>query len=149
MTGTAELIGIARKARSHAPMETLDQVDITTELGLDGDYRGKLRRRQITILAEEDWQAACQDIDRPDILWTARRVNLLVRGIALPRTKGTRLTIGAVVFDITGETDPCNRMDDVAPGLQNALSPNWRGGVTCRVITGGTVSLGDAAITQP
>ncbi|WP_033068107.1 MOSC domain-containing protein [Thalassospira australica] len=149
MTGTAELIGIARKARSHAPMETLDQVDITTELGLDGDYRGKLRRRQITILAEEDWQAACQDIDRPDIPWTERRANLLVRGIALPRTKGTRLTIGTVVFEITGETDPCNRMDDVAPGLQNALSPDWRGGVTCRVITSGTVSLGDAVITQP
>lgn len=149
MTGAAELIGIARKARSHAPMELLDQVNVTTQLGLDGDYRGKLRRRQVTILAEEDWQAACAEIDRPDIRWTARRANLLVRGITLPRTKGSKVTIGTVVFRITGETDPCNRMDDVAPGLREALTPDWRGGVTCRVIAGGTISVGDVVSTQP
>lgn len=149
MTGAAELIGIARKARAHAPMEPLDQVDVTTQLGLDGDYRGKLRRRQVTILAEEDWQTACAEIDHPDIPWTARRANLLVRGVTLPRIKGSKVTIGTVVFEITGETDPCNRMDDVAPGLREALTPDWRGGVTCRVIAGGTISIGDVVSTQP
>ncbi|MBC07525.1 MOSC domain-containing protein [Thalassospira sp.] len=143
MAGKAELIGIARKARSRAPMESLDRVDVTTDLGVDGDYRGKLRRRQVTILAEEDWQAACAELDRNDIPWTERRANLLVRGIALPRTKGSRLSIGNVIFEITGETDPCNRMDDVAMGLQDALMPDWRGGVTCRVIEGGTIAIGD------
>ena len=139
----AELIGIARKARSKAPMEPLDRIKVTPELGLDGDYRGKLRRRQVTILAEEDWHVACHEIGLSDIPWTERRANLYVRGIALPRTKGSRLSIGDVVFEITGETDPCNRMEAVATGLQNALEPDWRGGVTCRVITGGEISVGD------
>lgn len=143
MTVNAKLLGIARKARPRAPMEILDRVDVTTELGIDGDCRGKLRRRQVTILSEEDWQAACHDLGRDDIPWTERRANLFVRGIALPRTKGSTLSIGDVVFEITGETDPCNRMDAVAMGLQEALRPDWRGGVTCRVIVGATITIGD------
>ena len=143
MVDKAELVGIARKARPRAPMESLESVSVTTELGIDGDFRGKLHRRQVTILAEEDWQAACDEIGRGDIHWTERRANLFVRGIALPRSKGSKLSIGNVVFEITGETDPCNRMDAVAMGLQEALRPDWRGGVTCRVITGGTMTIGD------
>ncbi|MEQ9348066.1 MAG: MOSC domain-containing protein [Thalassospira sp.] len=143
MTETAELIGIARKAKSHAPMETLDQVDVTTKLGIDGDYRGKLRRRQVTILSREGWQSACKEINQPDLDWTIRRANLFVRGIALPRTKGSKIAIGSVIFEITGETDPCHRMDEAAPGLKNAMTPDWRGGVTCRVIQDGVICCGD------
>ena len=143
MVDKAELVGIARKARPRAAMESLESVSVTTELGIDGDFRGKLHRRQVTILAEEDWQGACHEIGRDDIHWTERRANLFVRGIALPRNKGSKLSIGDVVFEITGETDPCNRMDAVAMGLQEALRPDWRGGVTCRVIVGGTMSIGD------
>tara|TARA_E500000318_G_scaffold109945_1_gene124147 strand:- start:65 stop:514 length:450 start_codon:yes stop_codon:yes gene_type:complete len=143
MTETAELIGIARKAKSLAPMETLDRVDVTTKLGIDGDYRGKLRRRQVTILSEEGWQAACEEINQPDLDWTIRRANLFVRGITLPRTKGSKIAIGSVIFEITGETDPCHRMDEAAPGLKNAMTPDWRGGVTCRVIQDGVICCGD------
>ncbi|WP_430473255.1 MOSC domain-containing protein [Thalassospira lucentensis] len=147
MTTTAELIGIARKAKSHAPMETLDRVDVTTKLGIDGDYRGKLRRRQVTILSEEGWQAACEEINQPDLDWTIRRANLFVRGITLPRTKGRKIAIGSVIFEITGETDPCHRMDEAAPGLKNAMTPDWRGGVTCRVIQDGVICCGDRVST--
>ncbi|MDG4720513.1 MULTISPECIES: MOSC domain-containing protein [Thalassospira] len=143
MAQNAELIGIARKSKSRAPMETLEQVTVTTELGVDGDFRGKLRRRQVTILAEEGWQAAINDIARPDLSWTTRRANLLVRGIDLPREKGSKITIGTVTFEVTGETDPCTRMDEAAPGLKDAMTPDWRGGITCRVIESGQLSVGD------
>ncbi|KZB59019.1 MULTISPECIES: MOSC domain-containing protein [Thalassospira] len=143
MTAHATLIGIARKSKSHAPMETLDQVQVSTELGVDGDYRGKLRRRQVTILAEEGWNAAINEISKPDLPWTTRRANLFVRGIDLPREKGSKLVIGSVTFEITGETDPCHRMDDAAPGLKDAMTPDWRGGVTCRVIESGELAIGD------
>lgn len=149
MTETAELIGIARKAKSYAPMETLDHVKVTKELGVDGDFRGKLRKRQVTILSEEGWNAACAEINRSDIAWTERRANLFVRGIDLPRTTGSQIVIGDVVFEVTGETDPCNRMDAVADGLKNAMTPDWRGGVTCRVIEGGNLTLGDHVISKP
>ena len=144
MTGQAKLIGIARKAKSRAPMETLEQITCSTALGVDGDYRGKLRKRQVTILSNEDWQTACAVIDRTDLPWTTRRANLLVSGIPLPRDIGAKISIGSVVFEITGETDPCRRMEDAAKGLEEALRPDWRGGVTCRVIKDGTIQCGDA-----
>jgi hypothetical protein len=28
-------------------------------------------------------------------------------------------------------------------GLREALSPDWRGGVTCKVLSGGSVEIGD------
>ena len=143
---TAILIGIARKARSRAPMETLEGVNVSLDLGVDGDYRGRLRKRQITVLTEEDWQAACAEIGRVDLPWTTRRANLLVRGMKLPQMPGSRIRIGDLVLEITGETDPCNRMEEVAAGLEKALSPDWRGGVTCRAIEPGAIRVGDAVI---
>ena len=35
------------------------------------------------------------------------------------------------------------RMDEARQGLMRALYPDWRGGVTCRVLEGGRVALGD------
>ena len=144
---TATLIGIARKPRSRAPMETLDKVNVSLDLGVDGEYRGRLRKRQITVLAEEDWLAACAEIDRADLPWTTRRANFLVRGIKLPRTPGARIRIGDLVLEITGETDPCSRMEEAAAGLEKALSPDWRGGVTCRTIEPGAIRDGDSVVS--
>lgn len=140
MTGT--LCGIARKAAPYAKMETLDLISVSEELGLDGDHRGKLKKRKITVMAREDWQAACADIDRPDLDWTIRRANLLVSGFPLPRHIGARFAIGDLVLEVSGETDPCKRMEEAAAGLENALRPEWRGGVTCRVITGAEIAIG-------
>ena len=75
--------------------------------------------------------------------WTFRRANLLVAGIALPREPGARLRIGDAVLEVTGECDPCQVMDRQRPGLRAALEPDWRGGVTCRVLMGASLRLGD------
>jgi MOSC domain-containing protein YiiM len=34
-------------------------------------------------------------------------------------------------------------MDAAHAGLLKALFPDWRGGVTCRVLEGGVITLGD------
>ena len=146
---TAHLIGIARRAKSRVPMEILTEGLITFESGLTGDFRGaKFKSRQITILAREDWEAALLDLSdlmgAPDLPWTTRRANLYVEGIRLPRAKGGILRIGPVVMEITGQTNPCHRMDEAHKGLLSALHPAWRGGVTCTVREGGRIKLGDA-----
>lgn len=136
------LAAIARRDRKRAPMETLDSARITDEAGVVGDFRGRPGKRQVTVLASEDWQAACSEIGRT-LPWTARRANLLIEGVGLPRHAGSRLVIGDVVLEVTGELDPCSRMDEASEGLREALVPDWRGGVTCRVLTGGDVGVGD------
>lgn len=143
------LIGIARRPARRAPMEEIAQGVISTAAGLEGDHKGaKLPRRQITILAREDWDAALAgltDLAGPVPLpWTARRANLLVEGVRLPRAVGALLAIGPVVLEVTAQTVPCSRMDEAHPGLLKALYPEWRGGVSCRIVTGGTVAVGDA-----
>jgi MOSC domain-containing protein YiiM len=114
---------------------------------VQGDHRGAIRpgksnRRQVTILMAEDWTAAIADLGRP-VSWEQRRANLLVEGVVLPREEGARLRIGGATVEITGECDPCRRMDAVADGLQLALRPDWRGGRIARVIEGGAIALGD------
>ena len=50
---------------------------------------------------------------------------------------------------MTYPTTPCARMDEAQAGLREALYPEWRGGVTCKVLEGGRVSVGDdVAIVQ-
>ena len=140
-----KLLGIARKAESGAVMEVLDAAEVTAERGLEGDYRGKLRRRQISVLSKEDWERACEEHGR-DLSWTTRRANLLVEGLALKETKGARLKIGEAILEVYCETDPCEVMDKASEGLRKALEPDWRGGVCCRVIKGGRISLDDEVV---
>lgn len=73
------------------------------EAGIEGDWRGKSVGRQITILFAEDWSKAIAELD-PRAPWTVRRANLLVSGLANPRTPGGMLAVGEARLFITGET---------------------------------------------
>jgi MOSC domain-containing protein YiiM len=127
-------------------METLSAVRVTPERGVDGDARGRPGRRQVTVLAHTGWEAALAAAGAA-LPWTVRRANLYVTGIDLAEAAGAELRVGASLrLLVTGETDPCDRMDAVWQGLQAALSPDWRGGVTCRVIAGGDVAVGDPVV---
>ncbi len=141
------LIGIARKPRPRADAEAIDHAAVGIDTGIAGDFRGAIRpgrsrRRQLTIMAAEDWAATLQALGAP-VAWQLRRVNLLSQGIVLPRERGARLRIGDVLIEITGECDPCRRMEAVAIGLEAALTPDWRGGRTATVIQGGAIAVGD------
>ena len=141
---TGRLIGIARRDAKRAPMEELERVRIEAGGGLDGDWRARLRNRGVTVIAREAWEAALADWDEPkDLPWTTRRANLLVEDIDLPQEPGRLLQVGNVVLRITGETDPCERMEEQCAGLMAALTPDWRGGVTCYVVQGDEVAIGD------
>lgn len=142
------VIGIARRKKSRDPMEKLEEATISTELGLVGDCKGaKFPERQITILAIEDWKAALALLGGIDLDWTVRRANLLVRDIKLPRGRGSQITIGDVIVEVTDRTSPCRQMENAHAGLRKALSGDWRGGVSCRVIGGGEIKIGDSVKT--
>ncbi len=144
--------GIARHDRPRGPVETLDHVSVTRELGVRGDLRGAIRpgksgRRQISLIEAESWDAALADLNlRADEMlpWYVRRANLLVQGIRLPREPGSIIAIGkSLRIEVTCECDPCSRMDEILPGLKIALLPDWRGGVLGRVLCDGEIAIGD------
>ncbi|MDR6789944.1 MOSC domain-containing protein YiiM [Sphingomonas sp. BE138] len=146
MTGV--LLGIARHARSRAPMELVDCVEVSVDGGIHGDFRGAMRgkpyKRQVTLIERGDWDAAMAEVGHT-IGWQERRANLLVDGVDLPQVAGTRVRIGPdVILQITRECDPCERMEALAEGLRAALTPDWRGGACAMVIQGGTIAAGDA-----
>lgn len=151
MTGI--LSGIARHARPRGPIETLDVVEVTIEAGLSGDFRGAVKpggraRRQVSMIEAADWASAMAELGH-DLPWWVRRANLLVEGLDLPQTPGARVRIGAdVVVEITTECDPCSRMEEIAPGLKAALTPDWRGGALGRVLSGGRIQVGDAVVIE-
>nr|WP_209023283.1 MOSC domain-containing protein [Sphingomonas jejuensis] len=147
------MLGIARHGRPRGPIELLDRASVSVEAGIAGDYRGAVKpggrgRRQLTLMEADDWLAAVKQVG-VTIEWQERRVNLLVGALNLPQRAGARLRIGeAVQVEITGECDPCRRMDEIAPGLRAALTPDWRGGVLSRVLAGGEIRVGDRIIVE-
>jgi MOSC domain-containing protein YiiM len=141
---TGRLKAIARHAVRGGPMETVETAAVSVEEGVEGNVRTS-RLRKVSVMAAEAWEAACAELGA-DLPWTLRRANLLVEGLDLPREPGARLRVGGVVLEVTQETDPCAVMDAQHPGLKAALTPDWRGGVSCRVIEGGQVTVGDAVL---
>jgi MOSC domain-containing protein YiiM len=140
VTTTAKLLGIAIKPKRLQPMHELDAVELSIAFGLAGDSRGKPGPRQVTLMTQTAWRTACADLG-VELPWTTRRANLLVDDLPLFQTTGARILIGAAVLEITGETDPCSRMEKAQQGLFEALRHDWRGGVCCRVVQGGPLAL--------
>jgi len=111
--------------------------------GIDGDFRGKPGKRQVTVMSIEQWKLACDEV-ATTLPWTVRRANLLVDGVSFDATMvGQQIKIGQCILYVTGETDPCPKMDAQHQGLTQALVPDWRGGVCCRVIADGRIKVGD------
>lgn len=146
---TGRIAGIARHAVSRGPIEVLDRVRITVESGIEGNRHGVIApggqgRRQVSLIEAGDWAAATAEAGA-DLPWWERRANLLVEDFDLPHGGDIRVRIGAdVVIELKAEIDPCERMEELAPGLRRAMVPDWRGGVGGKVIAGGVVAVGDA-----
>ena len=136
-----QLLAIARVAVKRGPVAPLSEAEIGIQAGVSGDARGVRAGRQVTVVFREGWQAACRDLGVA-LPWTTRRANLLVEGVEVPR-EGKCLIIGPVVLEVTQETQPCQVMEAAHRGLRAAMTPEWRGGVCCRVLKGGTVRVGD------
>jgi MOSC domain-containing protein YiiM len=138
--GRLEAIWIKRAHRG--PMDPVPSAKAIEGRGLEGNANNS-RTRQITIIERERWDELMHRVGASADP-SARRANLLVSGIALADSRGRELRIGDVRLRIAGETKPCERMEAVAPGLQEAMWPNWRGGAFAQVVTEGELRIGDS-----
>jgi len=73
------------------------------------------------------------------------RRNLVVSGINLFSLQTRRFRIGDALFEGTGRCPPCSRMErELGNGGYNAM--RGHGGITARVLLGGTVSVGSPLV---
>ncbi len=137
----ARLLGIAVKSCRRGEISLHNEAMLNIHSGVVGDWRGKPGKRQVTLMSLVDWRAACEVLG-VELPWQTRRANLLVDALPLYQSTGSRIRLGEALLEVTGETDPCERMEEAHPGLFQALAPDWRGGVTCRVIANGVLHVG-------
>ncbi|WP_419161085.1 MOSC domain-containing protein [Candidatus Palauibacter sp.] len=140
-SGRARLEAIWLKSAKLGPMRPVSEATLVAGQGLEGNAnRGGYR--QVTLLDANAWETATGEIG-VDVSPEARRANLLLRGVDLADTAGRILRVAGCRIRIRGETLPCERMEEAAPGLQAALGPDWRGGAYGLVLDGGPLALGD------
>ena len=139
MKGLLEAIWLKRAHRG--PMDPRQSATLVEGKGLEGSV-GRSSRRQVTIIEREIWEALMRETGATAPPST-RRANLMVSGIQLFDTRKRILRIGDTRLEIAGETKPCERMEEAVPGLGAAMYPDWRGGAFAKVLTGGTIHVGD------
>lgn len=138
-----EVVAIWIKRFKRGPMDPVMFAEAVEARGLVGNAN-QGGRRQVTIIDEARWREACEQVG-VDVHPSARRANVMLRGIDLEKTHGKVLRIGACRVRIYNETRPCERMNEAQPGLREALMPRWRGGAFAEIIEGGVFRVGDAA----
>lgn len=127
---------------ARAPVREVAEATAVAGVGLEGDHAHG-GRRQVTLLSVEGWREACEALGGADLSPGARRANLRVEGVDLGASIGRRLRVGPAAVEVTGEAEPCQRMDDVQAGLMDALGPRVRAGVYGVLVSGGPLRPGD------
>ncbi len=142
MTGPAARLEAIWIKRAHrGPMDAVDSARVVAGRGLVGNA-DQGRKRQVTLISIETW-TRLMDALGANADPSARRANLMLRGIDLVESRGRILAIGGCRLRIAGETRPCERMEEAVTGLRRAMEPAWGGGAFAEVLDDGTISVGD------
>ena len=103
--------------------------------GFEGCAHANPPRREVLF-------ASKQHLDALDVAPGAIRENVTVEGADVHEWPvGQRVRVGRALFEVTMVCDPCQRMDQLRPGLRAELE--GKRGMLAHVIEGGELSVGD------
>jgi MOSC domain-containing protein YiiM len=127
---------------SRAPLAAVDQVEAIADTGLEGDRHAKRESRRQVLLMEEE------TLESLGLAPGEVREQVTVRGLDLDElASGARIHIGSALLEVAGPCDPCERMNEVRPGLKDTLA--GRRGRFVRVVQSGSFSVGDPIVVEP
>lgn len=139
--GVVQWIGL-RPARREA-INVVSEAVVGNQ-GLEGDrFDGpKDAPRMVTLIQKEHIDAVANILGRDSIDPALLRRNIVVSGINLAALKENNFFVGEVQLFGTGNCPPCSRMEEnLGPGGYNTM--RGHGGITARVVRGGTIKNGD------
>jgi MOSC domain-containing protein YiiM len=124
------------------PMRPVERVTALLEQGLEGDRHARPNNRRQVLLMEQEVLDAF-GLRPGDV-----REQVTVRGLDLNALVfGSRLRVGDAVLEVAGPCAPCERMNDLSPGLKDALA--GKRGRFVRVVQAGSFAVGDALVHEP
>ena len=132
---TPTVVALHLNVGTREPLVPVTTVNARPEQGLEGD-RARRANRSVLLVEQEV-------LERFGLAPGAVREQVTVRGLALDRlAPGGRLRIGTAVLEVGGLCAPCERMNEIQPGLRRELER--RRGRFFRVVEPGALSVGDA-----
>lgn len=140
--GPGEVVSIHFVREDGGRATKVESAEVRTDFGIPEDYRsGGNKRRQLTMIEEEALAEAAKILGRPVPEGASRR-QVVIRGLDLNTLIGHQIKIGDIVLSIERYCAPCGRMnEELGPGGRDAL--RWKAGVTCRVVSGGMLTVGE------
>lgn len=141
LTGIVGWIGIR-------PAKDVEQIEVETVQAMEGKgligdrYKGRSGKRDVSIIQAEHLDVVAKLLGKSSIDPALTRRNIVVSGLNLISLKGKIIQIGTAHLEVTGPCAPCSKMEArLGPGGYNAM--RGHGGITCRIVKSGTISVGD------
>ena len=132
----AQVVALFEAFVHRQPMRAVEEVQAIADKGFERCIHGRPgSRRQVLLMGSET-------LEQLGLTPGAVKENVTTRGLALNDLReGQRLRVGGALLEVTVPCHPCNRMDEIRPGLQDEL--RGRRGLLCRIIEGGRIRCGD------
>lgn len=136
-----QVVAVHIAPASRLPMKAVTSVEAEAGKGLVGDRYHGTKHRHVTVQSAESLEQA-GDHHGSAIEPGSTRRNITVSSGDVPSRPGDRITIGVVALEVVRIAAPCKLLDDeIGDGARVAL--RRRAGSVCRVLTSGTISIGD------
>ena len=118
-------------------MEELQTVQVLENAGFEGcAHQRPGGKRQVLLVDSETLREMNLE---PGLI----RENITTEGLEVNRLiAGQRLRVGEVELEVSLVCEPCEQIEAIRPGLQDAMV--GKRGTLCRVIRGGKLKPGDA-----
>ena len=137
-TGTIDHLFIKPGHREDMiPVQTLN---VVKQKGIEGDASFGRSKRQILIISHDV-------VDSYGLMPGDLRENITVSQFNLSAIPAeARLSIGDVVLEVTGDCNPCDRLEELRIGLMDEIHGNR--GILARVIEPGEITVGQTISQQ-